>query len=425
MTLRLVTGFALTAALSVAMLILPHTHGAVSMAAEVRQALQQVNTWHLRGWKLLDGKQTAWEVWGQRSPFFYRERIGDETVIDDGKQRVRILEAAPELNRAQGIVLRTPSQRNLDIVGEGFTSSFKDVFPTQAPLRETTQEIVLEAPNDTQVLDKRDLYTISKRTWLPEQYEVRAGTGAETRIVEHLDAEYDVPLAAGLTRLEWPANDLVVDAGSAPDNANLPEDNVARSGGLTVQLTPLAMDSQGRILARVRGWMGATPILGEPFYMHVIAERPAPNPQVALNSITDDQGRPYLFVLGDGMRMIPDMKPGADHLVYFAPFTPLSKSTSLPRHLKVTLEVAPWAIVKMSGAGKGENAYGQQSILMTAHLTWDVTLPNSPAPLDPDAYLPRGWRELVKTTSVEIPPLDEAVIQARAEMQRSLQSASH
>ena len=406
---------ATTLILAIALMMWPRSQPPVSAAARVRQSLDQVNTWRLVGWKLLDGKRVDWEVWGQRKPFFYRERIGDETVLDDGIQRVRVLDSAPTLNRPRGIVLRTPSQPSLNIVGYGFIHSFKDTLGTRPIQQETADEIVFGAQNNMDARQRHDIYTISKRTWLPVRYEVREGV--DSAIVEHLDAVYDVPLLEPLRHLAWPANYLVIDGGSASDTTELPRDNVARYGGLTVQLTPLAMDSRGRILARVRAWLGSVRIAGGPFYMHVIPEHPEIAPEAALHSISDDQGRPYLFVPMEGFRLLPDMNPGTDRLVYFAPFKPLPPNT-LPRQLRVKLHVAPFTSIKMSGGGNDGSV--QQCILMSTDLTWNVTLPTRPSPLNPDAYLFKGWRERVKTTNNVIPPLDVSVAEARAQMQQQL-----
>ena len=48
-------------------------------------AIQRVNTWHLRGWRLHEGQRVPWEIWGRRSPFYYREQVGEEVTVDDGQ----------------------------------------------------------------------------------------------------------------------------------------------------------------------------------------------------------------------------------------------------------------------------------------------------------------------------------------------------
>jgi hypothetical protein len=265
--------------------------------------------------------------------------------------------------------------------------------------------------------NRADFYTISKRSWLPLSYEVRVTNGAVGEIVEHLEAEYDQPLPNALNQLQWPANALVVDGDGASAGGPVPSDNVARAGSLTVQLTSLAMDSQGRVLARVRGWLGDIAITGQTFSMHVV-QSPFIAARRVLQTNMDDRNRSYFMVPVEGLRLIPDMHPGADHLVYLAPFQPLAPNAPLPRRLQVTLHVASWATVKQSGAD--ENAGVQQSILMTTDLTWNVDLPARTAQLNPDAYLPAGWREVVKTTGNDIPLLDVSVAAARTALQQAL-----
>jgi hypothetical protein len=406
-----------TVALCGAMLILPRLQPAVSAAEKVRQSLAHINTWHLRGWKLLDGKQVAWEVWGRDKPFFYREQLGDETVVDDGRLRTRVLEPAPELGRDNGVIVQTPSQRGLGVVGDGFTSAFKVIYPGRSIARETASEMVFEMGNDLDQQGKHDLYTVSKRTWLPMRYDVRTQKGPASETVEHLDAEYDEPLAESLRHVERPAGYLVADSSVTPERTQLPGDNVAHDGSLTVQFTPLAMDEQGRILARVRGWLGDTAIMSSPFFMHVV-QMPFINAREVVKSNVDDHNRPYMMVPVEGLRLIPDMNPGVDHLIYLAPLKPFKDGEALPRRIQVMLHIAPWVSARQSGGS--ENRGQQQCILMSASLTWNVALPDTPRALNPDAYLPAGWRERVKTTGVDIPALDALVADARAQIKQAL-----
>ena len=66
----------------------------MSMASEVRQAMMQVKTWHFTGWKLQGKDKIPWEVWGRRVPYFYREQVGADVIVDDGTQRVSIAATA-------------------------------------------------------------------------------------------------------------------------------------------------------------------------------------------------------------------------------------------------------------------------------------------------------------------------------------------
>ncbi len=409
--LRIAGGGIATLILSIVLMTWPRTEPAVNAATKVRQSLDLVNTWHLSGWKRIGGKQVPWEIWGRREPFFYREQVGGETQLDDGVQRTYKLTAAPKLMREHGMVVVTPTQRGLNIVGWGFTRSFKANLPVGSIQRDTPDEIAFGQQNDMDAREKHDVITISKRTWLPTRYEVQDTTGH--MIIEHLEAEYDVPLTAAIAHLDPPTDYLAVDALNAPKGPAVPSEGVARNSGLTVQLTPLAMDSQGRILARVRGWLGSVRIDGEPFSMHVVAQQ-GPDPQGVLRSISDDQGRPYLFVDVDGFRLVTDMNPGTERLVYFAPRKRLPKNAPLPRRLDVTLDAA--ALTRAEQSSTGSELVLQELIFMSEDLTWHVGLPTQINALDPDAYLFKGWRERVQTTGTSVPSLDEAVVMARARM---------
>src|SRR5207249_7141590 len=118
--LKLAGGIAVTTALTVLLPALSHSPASVR-AAQVQAALQQVNTWHLQGWKQLDGAQVPWEVWRRQTPYFYYDRIGGDITMDDGKQRLRLFRADPRLLRSRDILLRTatgPDQK--DVNAESF-----------------------------------------------------------------------------------------------------------------------------------------------------------------------------------------------------------------------------------------------------------------------------------------------------------------
>src|SRR5207302_1969596 len=75
---------AVTAVLAAALIALLPRQGSRSVGAAVEAAVQRANTWHLVGWKLQGGQRVPWEIWGRRSPFFYREQLGEELNFDDG-----------------------------------------------------------------------------------------------------------------------------------------------------------------------------------------------------------------------------------------------------------------------------------------------------------------------------------------------------
>jgi hypothetical protein len=157
--------------------------------------------------------------------------------------------------------------------------------------------------------------------------------------------------------------------------------------------------------------------MSSPFFMHVV-QMPFINAREVVKSNVDDHNRPYMMVPVEGLRLIPDMNPGVDHLIYLAPLKPFKDGEALPRRIQVMLHIAPWVSARQSGGS--ENRGQQQCILMSASLTWNVALPDTPRALNPDAYLPAGWRERVKTTGVDIPALDALVADARAQIKQAL-----
>ncbi len=56
-------------------------------ASLISLTIHQSNTWHFVGWRIVDGQTKRWEVWGRRSPAFYREQIGSETVVINNSER--------------------------------------------------------------------------------------------------------------------------------------------------------------------------------------------------------------------------------------------------------------------------------------------------------------------------------------------------
>ncbi|MES2465153.1 MAG: hypothetical protein V4671_31690 [Armatimonadota bacterium] len=98
------------AAVVVAFLLVGPRYLSRFAVSDVRAAVQRAKTWHFVGWRIQDGRKVRWEVWGRRSPFFYREQIGQEILIDDGKQRMRLFPAGGTANRPRPVVLKMPSQ---------------------------------------------------------------------------------------------------------------------------------------------------------------------------------------------------------------------------------------------------------------------------------------------------------------------------
>jgi hypothetical protein len=411
MTLRLVTGLTATAILSIGLLTLP-SRRTPSMAA-VRARLQQVHTWHLHGWKLVNGKQIPWEVWGRTRPFFYREQLGNEVTYDDGVQRLYLLPADPAAMQEKGMLFRTPSQPDrTDNALIGFTSSFKDWPKERGPVRQVADSVVFseQDPNTASVDHRTNEYTVSKSTWLPTSFDQYLATPQQKVLTEHLDVEYDAAELTEVTVPPQPGNSISMDAAQALD-PEMPTENVESANGVTAQLTPLAMDRSGVVLARVRAWMGRQQIKGHGFILQVA---PMSTPQrYTLGYAADDNYRqPYLFAGDSALLMMATNILESDRLILLAPLHPYRPGQALPHQLDVKLTVAPCATGYRSGP---DNAVlGQQIVLASAKLEWTLPLPNQIQPINLDPYLPAHWRGVWRKWQTPAPNVEQMVQEARA-----------
>src|SRR5262249_30652836 len=99
---------------------------------------------------------------------------------------------------------------------------------------------------------------VNRRSWLPRWYEIRRGkiSGAErTTPTAHLDIAYDVPIPEDVRSLPTsPADYVKYDSTRTPPVTDA--ENTMTSGGITVELQPLATDAEGNVLIKARGWIG-------------------------------------------------------------------------------------------------------------------------------------------------------------------------
>ena len=388
---RLARATALAVVLAAAsLLFMPRTDLDAPMAAEIRRALQDTNTWHLRGWKEIEGERVPWEVWGRRTPYFYRVQVGEQVRVDDGTQRFEVL---PALDGGPRQVLRTRSRPALDdwtihpgMLFEGFQGL------GQKPWKETPETAVFR--HDVSP-GQAHLFTIDKRTRLPIRYDAQNPNPFGDPTAEYLDLQYGAPLPASATDLRWPGFE-VIDALSAPPAGALPQENTARSGGLTGQLLPIARDTQGNVLVQVRAWLGTLPVrTNSLFMMNVSAPhswraraKDAPSP------FHDDANRPYAEVVLESLRSLQHVALNGEPMLLFSPLRPLRKGESLPRTLTVSLSIGMQMLTPPS------TPRGFDTVSLDEELTWTVRLPDEavPAPVDLDRYLPAGWLQKVPTT---------------------------
>jgi hypothetical protein len=361
----------------------------------VEAAVRGANTWHLKGWKLRDGQRVPWEIWGRRSPFFYREQLGDELNFDDSTQRVRLV---PTGEPEQRLALRlasgpAPSDQWSQwlTMGAGWRGSMV--------LRETRDQILVRGGLDCGMQGPysiaRDYFWIDKRTWLPLEWEYRqswSNSKAPEQVIDALQAEYDVPLPAAVTTLRLPAGVRVADTLSAPPDADLPTENVQRAHGLTVQAQALAIDPDSNILVRVRSWLGSFKLGAEGTgtsndvetshrYRTVNLLQPPP-PTVETGYRTEDG---QVYAPFDLPRLHLWLANG-DVLMMLAPLEPRPAGAALPRLLTLDLVVVPQVATR---AGR----MWSSSVLFDQEFTWTLPLPAQAAPIRIDDFLPPGHRD--------------------------------
>jgi len=357
-------------------------HGRI-MAATVRQALEDVNTWHLQGWKLVGGKRVPWEVWGRRSPFFYREQLGGQVITDDGAERTQVFPPDPAIGRPMGLVVKTSSRPGDEDENTGwnFTKMFAARPDNMKPWQETRDQVVfnfndagMQGPGT--VTD--NLYIVDKQTALPVQIEVRRGNDKSSgRLTsESLAAEYDVPLPDLGAVPQWPSSYPVFDATNSIPASSLPRENAVSSNGITVQMTPLGEDSEGNILVNVHAWLGGV-LLGtrSPLYAHVDVPKNLSGAAAAPPAAHDDLGRDYIEV------ELPDVTPGqkeGDRLMVLSPLEPLPSQAERPRRLTLTVHVAPAVMAAVSGINESA---GEQRLL-DENVGLTIGLPENAAPFD-------------------------------------------
>lgn len=370
-----------TMALAGWLLLAPQGRHGQILAATVRQALSNVNTWHLHGWKIVEGKRVPWEVWGRRSPFFYREQVGGQIIQDDGAERVQVFPPDPAIGRPAGLVVKTASQPGTENTGWNFPTLFAVWQGGAKPWQETRDQVVFNL-NDAgmqgpgTVTD--NLYTVDKQTALPVQIEVRRGSNQSParQTSEFLTAEYDIPLPDLGTEAQWPSQYRVVDAVSTAPASTLPRENTASSNGVTVQVTPLGEDAQGNILVTVHAWLGNV-LLGvrPPVFALVDVKRNLGDKADSPPAVYDDQGRGYVGVeMQDG----PSHQIADDRMIVLSPLDLLPPQAARPRRLTMTLHVTPAITAPVSGMKR--TATSQP--LLDENIGLTVSLPDSLAPFD-------------------------------------------
>lgn len=373
--LRVAGGLATTVALVAGLLVYPRGTRPVNAVASVKEALGGVNTWHLKGWKMQNGKRVPWEVWGRREPFFYREQIGSDIVLDDGRQRVSIYGPSSERLQKGGVCLLHPSLRDEDNVPWSYKEMVAKWRDMRQPWKQTAQGPVFNffgANMDGYGINTDELYFVNGRTLLPTRYEKwiypRANKTAR-RTVAFLDAEYDRPLPTSAATTTAPPGYRVYDARKTM--VALPQAGAVTVNGFSLQCQPLAMDKDGNILVRLHGWLGDTPIPAwrDDIHFQATAQRWASETAIDPPVNHDERGRAYA-----GVEWLPltVRNPDPDtRLMIFTPREPFARGSALPRSLTAKFNAS---------VGVGWGVLG--SSLLREDLTVSFPLPEAQGSLE-------------------------------------------
>jgi len=79
-------------------------------AADVRDAIDRAASWHLDGWRDSANGRRRWSIWGRRNPYFFREDIDGQIMIDDGVKRIELSakdSSSNTDNQTKGLPLQT------------------------------------------------------------------------------------------------------------------------------------------------------------------------------------------------------------------------------------------------------------------------------------------------------------------------------
>jgi hypothetical protein len=258
----LLSAAALTAIIAAALLLVPPGKPTRVLAADVREALGRVKTWHLNGWRIIHGKKVQWEIWGRTAPYLYYERNGDDVVSDDGQVRTYYFAAAPALGRAKAMVIVASSKLkdqqtlrpNWERIAEdqGMAQVLSD--PYIKPERSDRKVTVFRRQDPfthLQGVNVNQLLAVSSGTRLPINYRLHYNRVHDEWDTEYLEAHYDLDIPPVVSAPAWPAGHAMLDMRGSE---TLPEHAAgAHVGGIHVTAKPQAVDRDGNVVIEVTG----------------------------------------------------------------------------------------------------------------------------------------------------------------------------
>lgn len=226
-----VTSSLCVAVAAVVWFALPRFSTPPAFATEVESAIGRANTWHYVGWRTQGGKKSKWEIWGRRQPFFYREQVGDDILLDNGTKRLRLL--PPALFQKQGYAVSLPSQR-LPLADSGDSGTGREETFIEGiaggylnnlyERSRTKDEVILGGVLDTGITTDESLLTVSTQTHLPVRYRLEessipmlpskqfADKHGPKQTAAELEMNYNVAIPEAVTTLSIPTNYKYVDA---------------------------------------------------------------------------------------------------------------------------------------------------------------------------------------------------------------------
>jgi hypothetical protein len=357
------TRFALSGAVVVAVatiLLWPPPGGHGGASADIRRALASVNTWHLSGWRMVDGVRVPWEVWCRRAPFLYREQMGADVVYDDGVRRTCVL--APFASATgivrPGISIHLPSAQDTDNVRWSYHRLVEPWHPQGGwPFVEEPDETVYSMTTQSAGAAFHRVYHVDRNTALPTRFEVLRGSlgSIDARVPEgevwvRFDIQFDQPIPATVA-----APPVVPPEYAALDGSELPAPaagwRIGNDGGISLEVAPIGAAEDGTVAARVRGRVGRTIMAARSLPVRLVVSadgqtetqggmRWEPDPD-RFNwyeqPATDDLGRDYGTV---DRRIEPAVAPRhEDSLLLLTPLEPDTPGTRRARTLNVGLRM--------------------------------------------------------------------------------------
>lgn len=404
---RLFGGLALTTAIAFALLLGLRVHRNDNVAAaDVRAALLNVRTWHLHGWRMRDGRQTPWEVWGRKTPFLYWEKSGADITYDDGRQRIAVFAPDAQLGRKQGIIVRTAAVPDLPSAVRGV--SYRNMVESEwwtdqrLPSAEMGGTAIFRSGRAMVFADTSDeeVYTVDRANRLPTSYARERRNLTHTSTEEYLQAEYNVTLPAEASVPPQPAGYSIVDARrSGPPSGTAPG-SVSQANGLTLESSLLGVDKSGSLLVRIRTWLGDTLLAGWPGGSGGLSCGIGYAQGITVGE--DDDRRAYIALVSKSIDL-----PNGDHAMLFTPVEPMRPGERRPASFHTVVNVSPGA----------QTEAGFQ-MLFTQPMAIHVSLPDRPTAVSIESELPPGILQRSGAFNQVSPgrraPIETALDQARS-----------